>query len=296
MGTLPTISESEAGFDDARGVLARMGDRGLRRRDRPLTPLESTLAGAIVGAVVARALSGSVADLSRVVAEARAAVERAMRTYVARLDKSTRTPLDTWRVAAPLDLAATQYLDQWARDARTRLDALVQLYAARGETPQRLLHALDAAFALEWAQVRRVLRTESARSANATAVDAVRVMARAHPDVRKRWVELIDDQTGVPLDDRVANDSLVMHGQVAPWDGLFTMPRARIVHERMWGQQWNYPPNRPNDRAVIMPWRPGWGVPGWEFSDGKRRVLVAGVRADQLAPEGFMLAPHADDE
>lgn len=295
MGTLPRITEDDAGFDEARGMLARLGSRDLRARRVPIGPRDTVLARALVAAVLSRAAFNVVGELGRVVEQARAAIERHVRGLVARMQRSERTPLDRWN-ATRSDPRGAPYIEQWARDARVRLDAVVALYAARGESPAALLRALDTAFAAEWWRIERVLRTESAHAANAAAVDAVRVLSAEHGDARKRWVEMVDDHTGVPLDDRVANDSLVMHGQVQRWDEPFVMPRARIVHERMWGQRWAFPPNRPNDRAIVLPWRPGWGVPGWEFKDGKRRVLVAGPRPDLLDPEGQTLNPHVDDD
>jgi hypothetical protein len=68
----------------------------------------------------------------------------------------------------------------------------------------------------------------------------------------------------------VADDSLALHGQVAHPGGYFTMPIDPDVEERFWGKRWMFPPNRPNDRAVLSPWRPGWGIPAWEFKGGRR--------------------------
>jgi hypothetical protein len=83
----------------------------------------------------------------------------------------------------------------------------------------------------------------------------------------QRWTELVDDATGRPLDNRVAADSLAMHGQVAPPGGSFLMPAAGGA---LAGQSWTHPPNRPNDRAVLTPWMPTWGVPAWQFRNGRR--------------------------
>ncbi len=91
--------------------------------------------------------------------------------------------------------------------------------------------------------------------------------------MRQRWTELINDLTGQPLDNRVAKDSIAMHGQVAYPGHYFTMPAGDVPH-LMVGKQWLYPPNRPNDRAVLTPWMRGWGVPAWEYHGGVRLPLA----------------------
>lgn len=88
-----------------------------------------------------------------------------------------------------------------------------------------------------------------------------------------RWTERIDDASGIPLDKRVAQDSFVLHGQVARPGGTFTMPADPRAPTRMVGQSWAHPPNRPNDRSVYVPWRRAWGVPGWVYQGGRRIEL-----------------------
>ena len=134
-----------------------------------------------------------------------------------------------------------------------------------------------------WWQIERVIRTESSFAYNSAQVDGVRAMAQQHPGMMLRWTELIDDATGQPFDNRVAADSFAMHGQVAPVGGVFTMPPSlprtspikkqrgkRSPIERLVGQSWSHPPNRPNDRAVLTPWMPDWGIPGWIYRNGRR--------------------------
>jgi hypothetical protein len=50
---------------------------------------------------------------------------------------------------------------------------------------------------------------------------------------------------------------------------LINPPNLKIS-PNMLGETWTNPPNRPNDRAVLQPWRPGWGW-GWELIDGMER-------------------------
>lgn len=103
--------------------------------------------------------------------------------------------------------------------------------------------------------------------------EVIRFAIREDPRIMKRWTEMVDDATGRPLDNRVGIDSVVLHGQVASPDGVFTMPADPRAPTRMIGQSWSGPPNRPNDRAVLLPWRPGCGLPAWRLVSGARVQL-----------------------
>lgn len=131
----------------------------------------------------------------------------------------------------------------------------------------------------EWWQGERIVRTEVAWAYNATHADGVQAARSDLPDIMMRWSEHVDDATYEPLDARVAVDSIAMHGQLALPNGKFTMPPSApvadskghsIVPVALVGKSWAFPPNRPNDRAVLAPWRPGWGVPGWVWRSGRR--------------------------
>jgi hypothetical protein len=113
---------------------------------------------------------------------------------------------------------------------------------------------------------------------NATQTDGIRESAEEVPELMLRWVELVDDASGRPLDDRVDPDSLAMHGQVTEVGGVFTFPRAGApgvktpasTLARFAGMTWAHPPMRPNDRATVAPWAPSWGIPGWRCVGGRR--------------------------
>lgn len=117
-------------------------------------------------------------------------------------------------------------------------------------------------------QVERVARTETSRAYNTVQNDGITALAQEIPGLGKRWTELVSDLTGVPLDSRVATDSLVLHGQIAPPGGLFTIPADIMAPVKMVGMTWEFPPNRPNDRAVLTPWHKEWGIPGYVVRDG----------------------------
>lgn len=108
---------------------------------------------------------------------------------------------------------------------------------------------------------------------NATQGDIFEEVWPHVPDLMKRWTEKVSDSTGLPLDNRVAVDSRVMHGQVAFPTGVFVMPPDPRVPKSLQGKQWSHPPNRPHDRAVLTPWRPSWGIPGWIWRNGQKLAM-----------------------
>lgn len=135
----------------------------------------------------------------------------------------------------------------------------------------------------EWWQGERIVRTELAYAFNQSARDGVAESSIEIPELMMRWEENCSDE-GEPLDDRVATDSISMHGQVASPGQAFTMPSGPApfpdgdgstkVYQGLIGLSWDFPPNRPNDRAVLSPWMADWGVPGWRYQAGRRAWLV----------------------
>ena len=121
----------------------------------------------------------------------------------------------------------------------------------------------------------RIVRTEVMHAYNAAHERGLIEASRSIPELFGRWTENIDDMTGRGFDNRVAADSFALHGQITRPGGLFTMPPSNSVSPKLWGSQFRFPPNRPNDRATLIPWRPEWGVPGYFYQAG-RRIEVGG--------------------
>ena len=142
--------------------------------------------------------------------------------------------------------------------------------AAADATPSAMLSSVDDVFEGEWWQFERFARTEVSKSYNSVQMDALLENAKEIPGLWGRWTELIDDLTSMPFDNRVAQDSFVLHGQVTHPGGVFTMPPDIRVKVAVRGMSWPHPPNRPNDRAVLVPWMPHWGIPGWIWQSGQR--------------------------
>lgn len=144
---------------------------------------------------------------------------------------------------------------------------------ASGETTYQMITRIDRAGDVGWNGAERIVRTELSYAYNATARATNEEQASEYDgEIWNQWTEHVEG--GVPLDDRVGDDSLALHGQVAPPGGMFTQPptspRGEEVSESLVGQTWMHPPNRPNDRSVLVPWRQQWGVPGWLWRDGAR--------------------------
>jgi len=122
-------------------------------------------------------------------------------------------------------------------------------------------------FGSESWRVARVARTEASRAYN----QAQLVAADEIEDLWMRWTERINDFSGLPMDNRVGEDSKALHGQVARPGETFTMPLGGP--SKMVGRQWTAPPNRPNDRAILVPWMPGWDVPAYVVEGGRKKPL-----------------------
>jgi hypothetical protein len=86
-----------------------------------------------------------------------------------------------------------------------------------------------------------IVRTETAEAQNATALDVARAEREEYPDVQKKILATFDERT--------AFDSIAVHGQVRPIDGLFVDGA---------GRRYLRPPARPNDREIVIPWRSDW--------------------------------------
>lgn len=159
----------------------------------------------------------------------------------------------------------------------------IMLTLAQGGTTKQAADRVGTAMSVNWWQAERIARTEFAGAFNAVAAMAVRSDAAELPDLMGRWSELIDDLTGRPYDDRVANDSIALHGQIAPPGGVFTMPVSQNVSPKLWGKQWSFPPNRPNDRSCYGTWRPHWyDIPAWYMKAGTRLDVTPEMRRNAL--------------
>lgn len=145
------------------------------------------------------------------------------------------------------------------------LDVQKTVKTSKAETIGEILSDINESLEHQWWRVERVNNTETAAAFNVIRTDAIEELG-----MWQRWTELVDDTTGKPYDDRVGDDSLVLHGQVALPGNTFIMPPVREAPASMVGDEYDAPPNRPNDRAVLLPWERGSGVPAWVWKNGRR--------------------------
>lgn len=162
---------------------------------------------------------------------------------------------------------------QYGARVVTKMENALAQTLVQGETGHKAIERIMKTADVEWWQAERIVRTEQAWAYNATQADAIVDSSSKFPDMMMRWTELVEDVTLRKLDERVGDDSVAMHGQLAKPGGVFMIPPGAQgkISPSMKTQSWTNPPNRPNDRSVLQPWRPGWGW-GWELVNGTKVV------------------------
>lgn len=230
-------------------------------------------------AVIAQKMAGEAGDISH---EAQVESLRGLGSHITRMEKEftgadVALPIDeAARFAGVIDKRRTSLLVQHERSMANygghvikKVEDELSVSLVTGETSTAAIDRVRKTADVEWYQAERIVRTETAWAFNATHADGIAEVAAEIEDLYMRWVEHVTD-AGTPLDDRVGADSIAMHGQIVRPGGLFVMPHDADVSPSMWGEKWSFPPNRPNDRAVLAPWRPHWGGVAWEYKLGKR--------------------------
>ncbi len=95
----------------------------------------------------------------------------------------------------------------------------------------------------------RIVRTENANAYNAVTQAGLEEQRRAGEPTLKKILAHFDDRT--------APDSIYVHGQIRPVEGLFVDGA---------GRHYKHPPARPNDRETVIPWY----AEDWEEDDFSR--------------------------
>lgn len=235
-------------------------------------------------ALISKRLAGELGDLTK---EAQVEAVRGVAQSIEKLERTFRGAA----VELPVEQAArlrgivdkrrgelralhTKSMANYGARVVQSIEKELSLSLMTGETGVSAIERIMPVIEGEWWQAERIVRTETAWAFNASHRDTIAAAAEEIPELMNRWCEHVDDDSGEPYDDRVGTDSLAMHGQVAPPGGMFTMPArtpsGEAVSDSLVGEQWAFPPNRPNDRAVVEPWHPAWGIPGWRYSAGRR--------------------------
>ena len=276
-------------YDEAQAVVTKRL-RGLSRARETFTAQQKAQ---VMGQIkqgqrmVAQRMTGELGDLSKT---AQTDALRGLVDNISRLEKHF-TGSD---IVLPIDEAArfrgivdgrresllrshAESIDNYGDVLVGKMEDQLSLSMVAGEHYGEAIERIEDTAGLEWWQGERIVRTELVGAFNATAYDGMREMGRELDDLGMRWVEYVDDDTGEPRDDRVSDDSLAMHGQVAPVSGRFYFPNTMPGGEPLpkscqvyVGKSWLFPPLRPNGRESISPWRPHWGIPAWRFANGRR--------------------------
>lgn len=241
-----------------------------------------------------RGLAGRMSgELSDVTTEAQTDAIRGLARNVTRLEKHfTGADLvlpieEAWKIRqlvgrrrAYLDDMHQRSMARWGARLFSDVHEATSMALAQDMTTEQAIDLIPREAAAQWWQGERIVRTETAWAYNLASADAVEEAAEVLPDLQKRWTEHVDDDTGQPLDDRVAPDSLAMHGQVTDADGEFDFPgdadgmTQKEIDRMRERAPWAAPPNRPQDRAALQPWRSVWGIPGWRLVEGRKVWIV----------------------
>lgn len=263
-------------------LLRVLTKRHARRAQQPLTlPVQHAmvLAARTTAVRVLLALRGGLPPLQ---ATAHNDAVRAVARFFSAMQGGAPTTLDDPRTLAKLaGRRATmnaRLRTAGANTVRAMANAVRGALATarqQGATVGQAVHLVGTTLNGQGWRLARIARTEAAFAANGAAHDAIALLAREHRHLYQRWTERVVDTTWQPMDPRVAADSMALHGQVSPAGGEFTMPPHPAVSAKLHGKTWHYPPNRPHDRAIVLPWLRAWGAPAWRWRSARRVWLVA---------------------
>ncbi len=136
------------------------------------------------------------------------------------------------------------------RDIRDQLSLSMLQGEGIDETIDRVV-GTDGIFAGARWRAERIVRTELSYTYGVEKQIGLVDLSKQVPKLMKKLVETLDDRTG--------DDSYELNGQTVPVEQPFVwvvknskgVPTGKIVH-------YMQPPNRPQDRAITMPWEAGW--------------------------------------
>jgi hypothetical protein len=142
---------------------------------------------------------------------------------------------------------------RWNHTARSRIEASLTDGIAMQDTTETMIKRLLGNWgAYEW-ELRRIVRTELHSIYNTSKVRGMQeVRSRQLPDLKKALLH--------PMDKRTADDSklLARMNPVVdinqPFRYVYSPPYSRKEYYR----EFMAPPDRPNDRAILIPYREAW--------------------------------------
>ena len=115
----------------------------------------------------------------------------------------------------------------------------------------RRIAAKGGIFDRERWRAERIVRTEGSYAYGVTNQKCLQEVAREVPGLMKKLITTFDQRTG--------DDSKALNGQTVPFDKPFVwMKKTKAGTERV---EFMNPPNRPNDRECVVPWRTDYAPP-----------------------------------
>lgn len=142
----------------------------------------------------------------------------------------------------------------WSLSATANMERSLSVGALTGKPIESMIDDVMQAGGVvdgERYKAERIVRSEMSYGAGSAKFAAMRATAEELGDektLHKRIVETFDDRTG--------DDSFTLHGQTVPMDEMFAWKHK--VGGKWVVTEYAFPPSRPNDRAVMIPWDPTW--------------------------------------
>lgn len=144
-------------------------------------------------------------------------------------------------------------LDRWSQTVRSRIQtSLIDGVVMESTNEEMMGRLLENWGAQEW-ELRRIVRTEIHSIYNGSKVRGMRdVRRRQLPDLKKALLH--------PLDKRTAEDSLYLAklNPIMPIDEPFHYIYQPSGSSKKYPRTFMAPPDRPNDRAILIPYRDAW--------------------------------------
>ena len=186
------------------------------------------------------------------------------------------------RAGKPVPERIEEAFSRYSIETIGDMEKQLALSVIQQETPLQAMDRISDAVDGEWYRAERIVRTEGSRAFNEGHREGVEEAADDVDGLMELWSEFCDDD-GEALDDRVAVDSLALHGQCVLPGHMFTCP-PKATHPDAKGntevpkslalEEFDCPPSRPNGRETVVPFCARWGVPGWRWSGGRRAWIV----------------------
>lgn len=137
----------------------------------------------------------------------------------------------------------------WSLGQAEQIERRMSVGVATGKPLYDIVADVQSDLATERWKAERIVRTES---------------SMAHASAKQEVIASVEKEIGRPMqkklietfDDRTGDDSFLIHGQTVDAGKPFAWMRRR---GKGWvREEYMTPPNRPQDRSVMIPWDPEW--------------------------------------